>query len=73
MPEVLDVVRVIGDDCFVVRCAFAGPADLERVMDGLAVYGRVTTALVLPHPVTKRPRLARCPRTDNASHMLPTT
>jgi Lrp/AsnC family transcriptional regulator, leucine-responsive regulatory protein len=58
MPEVLDVVRVVGDDCFVVRCAFAAPADLERVTDGLAVYSRVTMASVLPHAVTKRPRLA---------------
>ncbi len=36
MPEVLDVVRVTGDDCFVVRCAFAEPEDLERVVDTLA-------------------------------------
>jgi Lrp/AsnC family transcriptional regulator, leucine-responsive regulatory protein len=57
MPEVLDVVRVTGDDCFVVRCAFAAPADLERVVDGLAAYGSVTTALVLSHPLERRPQL----------------
>jgi Lrp/AsnC family transcriptional regulator, leucine-responsive regulatory protein len=53
MPEVLDVVRVTGDDCFVVRCAFADPEDLERVVDALAVHGSVTTALVLSHPISK--------------------
>jgi Lrp/AsnC family leucine-responsive transcriptional regulator len=53
IPEVLDVVRVIGDDCFVVRCAFAEPEDLERVVDALAAYGSITTALVLSHPVSK--------------------
>jgi Lrp/AsnC family leucine-responsive transcriptional regulator len=53
IPEVLDVVRVTGDDCFVVRCAFAEPEDLERVVDALAVHGSVTTALVLSHPVSK--------------------
>ena len=53
MPEVLDVVRVTGDDCFVVRCAFREPADLERVVDTLAAHGSVTTALVLSHPVAK--------------------
>jgi Lrp/AsnC family leucine-responsive transcriptional regulator len=53
MPEVLDVVRVTGDDCFVVRCAFAEPEDLERVVDALAVHGSVATALVLSHPVSK--------------------
>lgn len=53
MPEILDVVRVTGDDCFVVRCAFAAGPDLERVMDALAIHGSVTTALVLSHPVSK--------------------
>jgi Lrp/AsnC family leucine-responsive transcriptional regulator len=53
MPEVLDAVRVTGDDCFVVRCAFAEPEDLERVVDTLAVHGSITTALVLSHPVSK--------------------
>jgi Lrp/AsnC family leucine-responsive transcriptional regulator len=53
IPEVLDVVRVTGDDCFVVRCAFAEPEDLERVVDALAAHGSITTALVLSHPVSK--------------------
>jgi Lrp/AsnC family leucine-responsive transcriptional regulator len=53
MPEVLDAVRVTGDDCFVVRCAFAAPSDLERVVDALAAHGSVTTSLVLSHPVSK--------------------
>ena len=53
IPEVLDVVRVTGDDCFVVRCAFAEPEDLERVVDALAIHGSVTTAVVLSHPVSK--------------------
>jgi Lrp/AsnC family leucine-responsive transcriptional regulator len=53
MPEVLDVVRVTGDECFVVRCAFSEPEDLERVVDALAAHGSVTTSLVLSHPVSK--------------------
>lgn len=53
MPEVLDAVRVTGEDCFVVRCAFEVPEDLERVVDSLARHGSVTTALVLSHPVSK--------------------
>jgi Lrp/AsnC family leucine-responsive transcriptional regulator len=53
IPEVLDVVRVTGDDCFVARCAFSEPEDLERVVDALAAHGSVTTALVLSHPVSK--------------------
>lgn len=53
MPEVLDAVRVTGEDCFVVRCAFEVPEDLERVVDSLARHGSVTTALVLSHPVSR--------------------
>lgn len=53
MPEVLDAVRVTGEDCFVVRCAFGQPADLERVVDALAAHGSVSTSLVLSHPVSK--------------------
>ena len=30
MPEVLSADRVTGEDCFIVRCAIAEPADLER-------------------------------------------
>jgi len=57
MPEVLDAVRVTGEDCFIVRCAFAKPEDLERVVDALAAHRSVTTSLVLSHPVRKGPRI----------------
>jgi Lrp/AsnC family leucine-responsive transcriptional regulator len=53
MPEVLEVDRVTGEDCFVVRCAIAEASDLERVVDTLAAYGSVTTSLVLSSPVRK--------------------
>lgn len=53
MPEVLSADRVTGEDCFFVRCAIAEPADLQRVVDALAVDGAVTTSLVLSSPVNK--------------------
>lgn len=53
MPEVLEVDRVTGEDCFIVRCAIAEPQDLERVVDALARHGAVTTSLVLSSPVRK--------------------
>jgi len=53
MPEVLEVDRVTGEDCFIVRCAIAQPADLERLVDGFAAHGSVTTALVLSSPIRK--------------------
>jgi len=54
MPEVLEADRVSGEDCFIVRCAFAEPLDLEHVVDALAVHGAVTTSLVLSTAVRKR-------------------
>ncbi len=64
MPEVLSADRVTGEDCFIVRCAIAEPADLERVVDALAVDGAVTTSLVLSSPVNKYVTVhaARAPR-----------
>jgi Lrp/AsnC family leucine-responsive transcriptional regulator len=57
MPEVLDAVRVTGEDCFIVRCAFAEAEDMERVVDTLAAHGSVSTSLVLSHPVSKPPNV----------------
>ena len=54
MPEVLEADRVTGEDCFIVRCAFAEPQDLERVVDALAEHGSVSTSLVLSNAVRKR-------------------
>jgi len=54
MSEVIEADRVTGEDCFIVRCAFAEPADLERLVDALAVHGAVSTSLVLSSPVRKQ-------------------
>ena len=59
MPEVLEADRLTGEDCFIVRCAFAEPQDLERVVDALAAHGSVTTSLVLSSTVRKRIPLQR--------------
>jgi Lrp/AsnC family leucine-responsive transcriptional regulator len=59
MPEVLDAARVTGEDCFIVRCAFAEAEDLERVVDKLAAHGSVATSLVLSHPVAKVANVAQ--------------
>jgi Lrp/AsnC family transcriptional regulator, leucine-responsive regulatory protein len=57
MPQVLDAVRVTGEDCFVVRCVFAQPEDLEKIVDQLAAWGSVKTALVLSQVHHKTPTL----------------
>ncbi|WOS41275.1 Lrp/AsnC family transcriptional regulator [Xanthomonas rydalmerensis] len=55
MPQVLDVHRVTGEDCFVLRVLVPAPAQLEPVIDALARFGAVTTSVVLrsetPRPI----------------------
>lgn len=46
-PNVLDVARVTGEDCFVLRVVFARPEELEVIVDDIGWFGAVTTSLVL--------------------------
>ncbi|WP_222846761.1 Lrp/AsnC family transcriptional regulator [Chitinolyticbacter meiyuanensis] len=64
MPEVLEMFRITGEDCFCLRCAIARPQELERLIDALSRYGAVTTSIVLSKPLDKpvsrvEPELAR--------------
>src|SRR6185369_5794442 len=58
MPEVLEVHRVTGDDCLIVKLLVPRAAQLESVIDRLAKYGSVTTSIVLssqpPAAITRR-------------------
>jgi Lrp/AsnC family transcriptional regulator, leucine-responsive regulatory protein len=47
MPEVIEVHRLTGEDCFLLKVIVPMPAQLERIVDAVARYGSVTTALVL--------------------------
>lgn len=59
VPEITGVRRVTGDDCFVIDVHAADAGRLEAVVDSIARFGRVTTALVLrtydTKPLTARP------------------
>lgn len=46
-PEIVNVDRVTGEDCFVLRVIVPRPVDLERIVDTIARLGPVTTAVVL--------------------------
>ena len=63
MPEILEVYRVTGEDCFILKVLVPRAALLESVIDRLAKYGSVTTSIVLsssrPAPVTHRTITAR--------------
>jgi Lrp/AsnC family transcriptional regulator, leucine-responsive regulatory protein len=47
MPQVVDVMRITGEDCFFLRVVVPTPQALESIVDSLAKYGAVTTSVVL--------------------------
>lgn len=55
MPHVLEVHRLTGEDCFLLKVAVPSPAELETIVDAIARFGTVTTAVVLrsepPKPI----------------------
>jgi Lrp/AsnC family leucine-responsive transcriptional regulator len=55
----LDMVRVTGKGCFVVRWAFAASVDLERAVDAQAAHGSVITKLALSHSLHRLPLVQR--------------
>jgi Lrp/AsnC family transcriptional regulator, leucine-responsive regulatory protein len=63
MPEIVEVHRVTGEDCLVLKVLVPHAAQLESVIDRLAKYGSVTTSIVLsslpPAPITQRAMASR--------------
>lgn len=53
LPEVTDVQRVTGEDCFLLDVHAVTAERLEAVVDGIARFGPVTTSLVLRTYETK--------------------
>ena len=47
MPQIIEVLRLTGEDCFVLKVLVPSPAELEVIVDRIARYGAVTTSLVL--------------------------
>src|SRR3954468_8897602 len=45
-PEVVECLRVTGDDCYVMRAHVRDVLHLEEVLDRFAVLGQTTTAIV---------------------------
>ena len=55
MPQVIEVLRLTGEDCFLLKVLVPSPGELETIVDTIARYGAVTTSLVLrgepPKPI----------------------
>lgn len=54
MPQVIEVLRLTGEDCFHLKVVVPSPADLESIVDSIARHGTVTTAIVLRSEPAKR-------------------
>jgi Lrp/AsnC family leucine-responsive transcriptional regulator len=55
MPQIIEVHRLTGEDCFHLKVIVPSPALLETIVDAVARFGAVTTSLVLrsekPKPI----------------------
>jgi Lrp/AsnC family leucine-responsive transcriptional regulator len=47
MPEVIETLRLTGEDCFLLKVIVPSPANLESIVDSIGRYGSVTTSIVL--------------------------
>ncbi|TCU06299.1 Lrp/AsnC family transcriptional regulator [Rhizobium sullae] len=54
MPQVIEVLRLTGEDCFLLKVLVPSPRELETIVDSIARFGAVTTSLVLR---SERPKL----------------
>jgi Lrp/AsnC family leucine-responsive transcriptional regulator len=53
-PEVVECVRVTGDDCYVMTAYVRDVTHLEEVIDTFAAYGQTTTSIMQSSPVPRR-------------------
>jgi len=47
MPHVIEVYRLTGEDCFLLKVIVPTPSQLETLVDAIARFGAVTTSVVL--------------------------
>ncbi len=47
MPNIIEVHRVTGEDCFILKVIVPNPEHLETIVDRIAGFGAVTTCMVL--------------------------
>lgn len=67
LPHIVEVHRVTGEDCFILKAIVPAPEHLATIVDAIGRFGPVTTSVVLrseePRPVGRTlMRAARRPR-----------
>ncbi len=53
-PEVVECIRITGDDCFTMRAHIRDPQHLEELIDRFAAFGQTTTSIAQSAPVAWR-------------------
>ena len=53
-PEVVECLRVTGEDCFIMRVHLRSIDDLSGLLDRFLVFGETTTSLVAAVPIPLR-------------------
>jgi Lrp/AsnC family transcriptional regulator, leucine-responsive regulatory protein len=46
-PNIIEIHRVTGEDCFILKVLVPAPEDLESLIDRIAAFGPVMTSVVL--------------------------
>ena len=60
IPEVVECLRITGEDCFYMKLHLGSIEELPTVLDRFLLYGETTTSIVNATPVARRdPRCAR--------------
>ncbi|MFD0744031.1 Lrp/AsnC family transcriptional regulator [Phytohabitans flavus] len=54
-PEVLEIHRVTGDACCILKVATGAMEEFEAIIDRLAPYGQPSSTMVLSTPLSWRP------------------
>ena len=53
-PEVVECLRITGEDCFLMKLHLRDVDHLEEVIDQFVPYGQTTTSIVQSSPVPGR-------------------
>jgi Lrp/AsnC family leucine-responsive transcriptional regulator len=57
IPHILEIYRITGEDCFVLKATFQQMSQLESTIDTIGRFGTVTTTMILasypPRPLTE--------------------
>lgn len=54
-PQVVECLRITGEDCFLMRIHGPSIEALEEVLDRFLLFGQTTTSIVVSAPVPRRP------------------